>query len=71
MVGWVGWVVGFLSWLFFPVSCFSSWFVVSSWLLGLVGVEISFLKFPIFASGFQLVGWVGWVVVFELIVFSS
>ena len=51
------------------VSCLSSWFVVSVWLVGLVGVEVSLGKFSIFASGFQLVSCVGWVVVFELVVF--
>ena len=64
MVGWVGWVVSFFSSYFFSVSCLSSRFVVSGWLAGLVGVEISLGKFSIFASGFELVGWVGWVVVF-------
>ena len=33
----VCWVVGFLSWLFSSVSCLSSWFVVSDWLVGWVG----------------------------------
>ena len=51
------------------VSCLSSWLVVSVWLIGLVGVEVSLGKFSIFASGFQLVGCVGLVVVFELVVF--
>ena len=40
LVGWVGWVIGFLSWSFFPVSSLSSWFAVSGWLVGFVGVEV-------------------------------
>ena len=48
----------------FSVSCLSSWFVVSGWLVGLVGVEVSLGKFSIFATCFQLVGWVRWVVGF-------
>ena len=53
-------------WLFelviFSVSCLSSWFVVSGWLVELVGVVVSLSKLSIFELGFELVGLVGLLV---------
>ena len=41
-VGWLGWLgCWFFELVVFSVSCLSSWFVVSGWLVGLVGVEVS------------------------------
>ena len=39
----------------------SSWLVLSSSLVGLVGVVVSLSKISISQLGFELVGWVGWV----------
>ena len=62
-VGWLGWLG---CWLFelvvFSVSCLSSWFVVSGWLVELVGVVVSLSKLSIFELGFELVGLVGLLV---------
>ena len=64
-VGWLGWLgCWFFELVVFSVSCLSSWFVVSGWLVGLVGIEVSVRKFSILGSGFELIGWVGWVVGF-------
>ena len=63
----VGWVVGFLSWYFFQLVVFLVGLLFRvGWLgrLGLLGLKFLFENFQIFASGFQLVGWVGWVVGF-------
>ena len=41
-VGWLRWLGCWFSELVvFSVGCLSSWFVVSGWLVGLVGVEVS------------------------------
>ena len=72
-VGWLGWLgCWFLCWQVSLVSCLSSWFVVSGWLVGLVGVEVSLGKFSNFCLRFS-VGWLGWLGCwfFELVVFSS
>ena len=43
-VGWLGWL-GWLGCWFFELvvfsSCLSSWFAVSGWLVGFVGVKVS------------------------------
>ena len=44
----------------------SSWLVVSSSLVGLVGVVVSLSKISISQLGFELVGWVGWGCSFSL-----
>ena len=50
-VGWLGSLgCGFFELVvFFYVTCLSSCFVVSGWLVGLVGIEVSLGKFSIFA----------------------
>ena len=59
LVGWLFWLGSwFLELIVFSVSSLSSWLVVSGWSVGLVGVEVFLGKFSIFASGFELVGWV-------------
>ena len=42
------------------VSCLSSWFVVSGWLVGLLGLKFLFENFVKFCPRFS-VGWLGWL----------
>ena len=63
-VGWLGWLrCWFFELIVFSVSCLSSWYVVSGWLVGLVGLKFLFENFQFLPQVLSwLVGLVGLLV---------